>query len=39
MQKNLTTLVSFSIISVCNILQFVLQNKNEKIKLTYAKSS
>lgn len=38
-QKNLTTLVSFSIISICKILQFVLQNENEKIKLSYAKSS
>ncbi len=34
MQKLLISLVSFSIISVCKILQFILQNLNEKIKLT-----
>jgi hypothetical protein len=33
MQKLITTLVSFSIISVCKILQFILQNVNEKKKL------
>jgi hypothetical protein len=32
MQKLLIALVSFSIISVCKILQFILQNLNEKIK-------